>query len=202
MADKTAVAEVVLLRAARILSVMSKALKAERRALHEGVDDLAPVAPDRIVQIVLCQLHKVTVTMEGVNDPALGADVIGQVLKFPLGTSVFGVVASFAFGAEKRSHAKPDVSQSFAVMANARSFQVATEILPVAAVDGVMAVADVAGVEDPIRMVTRFRRTEGAGVVFLGANQASNGPIVEVPVGVPYGVKWKSRDRRQRSRTV
>ena len=77
MAHVASVAEVVRIRAVGMLLMVPKALVAEGGTFHEDVEELASVAPQRVVQSFLVQDLEVTNTMISVEGLAVRADVVG-----------------------------------------------------------------------------------------------------------------------------
>ncbi len=98
--------------------------------------------------------------MVDVHSLAPRAKVVGEVVELAFDAAVCEVVLGLALVAQEGSVAKTNMFQSFAVLARAWSGEVLPEVFEVAASRWMMSVTDVAGRVQPIRMETRFGRTQ------------------------------------------
>ena len=96
VADVAGVAEVRRQRATWIFTMMTVALGAEGGALHERMEELAPVAPENGLDLMVAKFSKISGAVEMMKGSAVRADVVGEIVQLSFGTAVFGVVSSLA----------------------------------------------------------------------------------------------------------
>ena len=96
VADMAGAAEVRRQRATWIFTMMTVALGAEGGALHERMEELAPVAPENGLDLMVAKFSKISGAVEMMKGSAVRADVVGEIVQLSFSTAVFSVVSSLA----------------------------------------------------------------------------------------------------------